>query len=129
MLDENRIKLMTRLASYEENEGKQAKRLSEYYRSDYVTLAMMKTAVYSTAAFGIAIGIYVLCNVEVFISEFYQTDFVDMAKRMASYYVAFLVTTVLIAYIVYSYRYTRAKRSLKVYMRALKRLLDMTGGR
>ena len=36
MLDEKRVKLMTKLALYEETQGKDDFKVSEYYRKDYV---------------------------------------------------------------------------------------------
>ena len=38
MLDEQKIKLMTKLAFYEKREGKEDFKISEYYRKDYVSL-------------------------------------------------------------------------------------------
>ena len=63
MLDERRIKLMTRMASYEDTEGKKMIPISHYFRSDYVGFNMAKTAVSVTIAFGIVLGIYIFCNI------------------------------------------------------------------
>ena len=38
MLDERKVKLMTKLALYEETHGKEDFKISEYYRKDYVGL-------------------------------------------------------------------------------------------
>ena len=35
MLDERKVKLMTKLAMYEETQGKEDFKISEYYRKDY----------------------------------------------------------------------------------------------
>ena len=38
MLDKEKVKLMTTLAFYEQNEGKEDFKINEYYRKDYVSL-------------------------------------------------------------------------------------------
>ena len=42
MLNEEKIKIMNRLAMYEQGEGKKYLPVSRYYRSDYIGLAMIK---------------------------------------------------------------------------------------
>lgn len=42
MLNEKRIRLMTKLARYESGEGKEELRIARYYRSDYIGLAMFR---------------------------------------------------------------------------------------
>ncbi len=125
MLDEERIRLMAHMTSYEGNEGNEDIVVSRYFKSDYVSLNILKTAACSTLAFLIGVGIYVLCNVEGFIEDFYHTDFMELARKVVSYYLVFLATYVVIAFIVYTYRYSKARRSVRIYQKALKRLLGM----
>lgn len=42
MLNEEKIKIMNKLAMYEQGEGKKYLPVSRYYRSDYIGLAMIK---------------------------------------------------------------------------------------
>ena len=42
MLNEEKVKIMTELAMYEEGEGKKYLPVSRYYRSDYIGLALIK---------------------------------------------------------------------------------------
>lgn len=48
MLDEKRVKLMTKLALYEETQGKDDFKVSEYYRKDYVGMHMICTFLWVT---------------------------------------------------------------------------------
>ena len=45
MLNEERIRLMTKMVCYEEGEGKEYMPVKQYYRRDYVSLEMLKTFV------------------------------------------------------------------------------------
>ena len=42
MLNEQKIKKMNKLAAYEAGEGKEHLAISNYYRSDYIGLALIK---------------------------------------------------------------------------------------
>ena len=64
MLSEERIILMTRMASYEQGEGKKNVRIGNYFRSDYIALQTLKAIVCAILVFGILFGLYVLCNFE-----------------------------------------------------------------
>ena len=122
MVDEERLKLMTRMASFEENEGKKSIPVTEFFRSDYVGFHVLLTAAYVTAAFLIITGVYIFCGMEGFLSDFYKTDFLQMGKDMLRKYLFFLCIYVFVSFVVYSYRYTKAKKSVRVYQKALKRL-------
>ena len=64
MLNEERIRLMTKMASYEEGEGKEYMPIKQYYRKDYVGLGMIKTFITSSIAFGILFLCWVLYDMD-----------------------------------------------------------------
>ena len=45
MLNQERIILMTKMASYEKNEGKKNDSIMNYFRGDYVWLQVMKSLI------------------------------------------------------------------------------------
>ncbi|MBR1893510.1 MAG: hypothetical protein IJ815_08270, partial [Lachnospiraceae bacterium] len=75
MLDKDKIILMTRMASYEATEGKKMIPIAEYFRSDYVGFNIIKSAVSVTLAFIVIVSVYLVCNADKFISEFYEANF------------------------------------------------------
>ena len=125
MVDEERLKLMTRMASFEENEGKKSIPVCEFFRSDYVGLHMILSAVYITIAFAIFMGVSIFCGMESYLSEFYRMDFVAFGKEILQRYIVVLGIYVLVSFFVYSYRYTKARKSTRTYQKALKRLSMM----
>ena len=125
MVDEERLKLMTRMASFEENEGKKSIPVCEFFRSDYVGLHMILSAVYITIAFAIFMGVSIFCGMESYLSEFYRMDFVAFGKEILRRYIIVLIVYVLVSFVVYSYRYTKARKSTRTYQKALKRLSMM----
>ena len=53
MLNNQKIKKMHKLALYESGEGKRHLAISNYYRSDYIGLALIKNFFLTTIAYGI----------------------------------------------------------------------------
>jgi len=122
MISEQRVKLMTRLAAYEQKEGKKNEEIGSYFRGDYISLQILKSVISATTAFLLIVGLFVLYDSELFLSDIYKIDILDYLKKLILYYFIFTGAYVLISYIVYAIRYRKAKRRLKVYFNNLKRL-------
>lgn len=124
MLNEDRIKLMTRMASYEENEGKRSMAIGKYFRSDYLSLQTIKSIISATLTFAIVLGILIFYNFEAVMKELYQVDLLAMGKQLLLAYVTFTGIYTVVSYLVHSYRYSRAKKSLKNYYAHLQELSE-----
>lgn len=125
MLNEERVILMTKMASYEENEGKKNVRIGKYFRGDYISIQVLKAVFCATIAYVIVFGLYILYDFETFMQDLYKMDLLLFAKDVLFYYVVTVVSYSIIAYAVFSYRYTKAKKSLKCYYQNLKKLNSM----
>ena len=122
MLNEERIKLMTRMASYEDNEGRKNVAVSRHFRSDYVSLQVIKAIICATIAYMIVCGAYIYYDFEEFMSNIYKIDLLDLAAKMLKYYMIFTVTYCVLVYIAFSVKYGKAKKNLKRYFNNLKLL-------
>lgn len=122
MISEQRVKLMTRLAAYEQKEGKQNEEIGSYFRDDYIGLQILKSVIYATIAFVLILALFVLYDSELFMTDIYKIDIMEYAKRLVFYYLGFTGIYVIISYIVYAIKYRKAKKRLKVYFNNLKRL-------
>ena len=125
MLDEKRIRLMTQMAAYEANEGKKDIAINGYFRGDYISFQLLKSALYATAGFALGVIMYILYDLETFLEDFYKMDVVEFFKSIIGKYVLVLAIYMVISYFVYSYRYSRAKRHIKKYRTQLKQLMQM----
>ena len=110
MLNEERIKLMTKMAAYEADEGKKNVAIGNYFRGDYIGLQVIKSIISATIAFVIVFGLFVFYDFEVFMSDIYKMDLLGFGR------------TVITAYLIYTYRYAKARKSLKMYYNNLKKL-------
>ena len=122
MLSEERIILMTRMASYEQGEGKKNVRIGNYFRSDYIALQTLKAIVCAILVFGILFGLYVLCNFEDLMENLYKMDLLAFAREVLTYLAVMVGGYAVLTYIVCTWRYARAKKSLKCYYHNLNKL-------
>lgn len=125
MLSEERIILMTKMASYESNEGKKNMAIGKYFRSDYIAIQVLKSILYGTIAFFIVFGLYILYDFETFMQDLYKMDLLAFARNILIYYAVSVVSYGILSYIVYSYHYAKAKKNLKCYYHNLKKLNTM----
>ena len=122
MINEQRVILMTQLASYEKGEGRKNVKIGNYFRSDYIAIQILKAVISATLAFGIVLALYVLYDFENFMQDLYKIDLFAFAWNIVTYYAAFVLGYAILTYIVCTWRYAKAKKSLKIYYHNLKKL-------
>ncbi|MBQ7480424.1 MAG: hypothetical protein IJT80_00940 [Lachnospiraceae bacterium] len=125
MLNEDRIELMTKMAAYENGRGRRDISVNEFFRGDYISFQVLKSALYCTVGFGLAVAMYILYDLEGFLTDFYKMDVEEFARGIATKYAVVLVAYLLISYCVYAYRFSRAKKHMKKYIAQLRELEEM----
>ena len=125
MLNEERVILMTKMASYESNEGKKNMAIGKFFRSDYITIQVLKAILSATICYGLCLALYIFYDFETFMQDLYKIDLVGFAKDVLKYYVVTVVAYGVISYVICSWRYARAKKSLKCYYNNLKKLYSL----
>lgn len=125
MLNEERIILMAKMAAYEENEGRKNVAIGSYFRSDYISMQVIGSMISGTVAFAICFALYIFYDFEVFMVEVYKMDLFAFAKNVLIMYLVAVIGYGMISYIIYSIRYSKAKKSLKNYYNNLKKLSSM----
>ncbi len=123
MVDEEKIKLMTQLAIYENGEGKKEIPISKYYKRDYVKYNMLKTVVMATVGYGlIALGV-VMINAESLLNKINDIDYVLVVYVLLASYLGFILIYCIASKIIYSKRYDRVKPNIIIYNHNLKKLI------
>lgn len=125
MIHEERVILMTKLQAYEDRGGKRDIGIAGYFRGDYIGSQILKSVICMTATAAILYAGYVFYNLEEFMKNLYQTDWIAYAGTMLTRYLVLVAGYALITYLVYAYRYTKAKKGLKKYYGGLKELSAM----
>ena len=68
MLDERKVKLMTQLALYDQTQGKEDFKISEYYRKDYAGVHILYTVLWVTIGY-----IAVMAKFPLFTADWFPT--------------------------------------------------------
>ncbi|MCR4924567.1 MAG: hypothetical protein K5931_11220 [Lachnospiraceae bacterium] len=113
---------MTKLAAYEAGEGKKDTNLNSYFRGDYMSFQIWKSAIYGTAGFCVYVALTILYDLENFLEEFYKMDMVSYFQDLLVKYAVVVSIYVVISYFVCLYRYTRGKKHVNRYLKALSEL-------
>lgn len=125
MINQDRLRLMTKMAAYEQNEGEKNIAISSYFRSDYIGLQIIKSVICGTIAYFILFGLFIYYDFETFMQDIYKMDLLGFGKTVLIYYAIFVVTYAVICYIIFSIRFYKAKKSTKKYYNRLKQLSAM----
>jgi len=122
MLNEERIILMTKMASYENHDGKKNMAIGRYFRSDYIAIQVLKAIICSTISFGVMFALFIFYDFETFMQDIYKMDLITFARNALLLYAGLVLVYSAVCYGVCTYKYSKAKKSLKLYYRNLKKL-------
>ena len=122
MLNEAKIKIMTKAAVFEEKQKKKALHINQYYKFDYVTYHIIKCVLGATVCYGLFVLMWVLYDAERLLTEFSVDRLFQLGEMVLLGYVAFALLYGIIAGLIYSARYDQAMKKMRPYMTNLKRL-------
>lgn len=122
MVDEERVRLMTKLAMFEKKEEANSLRIAKYYRSDYIGLALLKNFFAATIAYGFVFAAVFVIDMDDIMDTLNNLDFQPLIVNTIIGYIVFLLLYSLLTYILAAIRYRAAKKKTEQYEEALGRL-------
>lgn len=125
MLNNRKVRLMSRLAMYEQKEGKGDIRISKYFRADYVRLNVLKSVVAVTFGYLLILLLLVVYHSEYLIREAVTLDYQGMILRFVGIYIIILAVYCSLGTIGYMLRYRASRKKLAKYFRMLRRLRSL----
>lgn len=125
MVNEERVILMTKMASYEAGEGKRNMAIGQFFRSDYMAIQLLKALIGATLCYLMLFGLYIYYNLENLMEQMYEIDIWNFVSLVLKRYVIFAGVYLVIAYLVCSYKYSHAHRNLRRYYHNLKKLSSL----
>lgn len=125
MLNEEKIGLMTKLALYEQGEGKEAIESNKYSKKNYVSLKMINTAITITVAYFLIVALWILSKIDYFVEELVNIDLFNIGIMLLVMYVIVFILYMLISYVIYSVKYMKMQEMNKKYAERLKELYLM----
>jgi uncharacterized membrane protein len=125
MLNEDKIKVMNKLAMYEKTEGKKYLPVSKYYRSDYIGLALIKNFFLVTIGYILIVGAVGVYFGDYLMENIHKMDIMEIGIDIVLGYAIVLLIYTVLTYIQYSVKYHIAKKSVRGYYEELTRLEKM----
>ena len=122
MIDQQRVRRMAGMAAYEETDGKKDRRITSFFRADYLTRQILITILCDTAAFAIAAVMYAVYHFETLIVDVYNSDLKLLVLNVLMIYLAFMVLMIAVTIVVYMGRYSRARAHIRAYYHDLGQL-------
>lgn len=122
MLNEERVRLMTKLAAYESTQGEEDIRISSYYRKDYTSLNTLITILWLTVGYAILALLVVLGNLELVMKNLAMNKIIILGAIVVGAYFVLVVIYGVCASSFYRGKYNKAKQRVKQYYRDLSRL-------
>lgn len=122
MLNEDKIKVMTKLAAYEQGEGKEAIPIMQYFQGDYIVFNVIKTVISVTVAYAIIIVALCFAKGQYLMENIHKMSLEQLGGRVLFGYIVLVAIYVTAALIVYYRKYIKAKNSVKKHYNQLKKL-------
>ena len=122
MLNENRIRLMFRMASYEEKQGQEDLKISTYYRKDYTSMKTLATILWLTFGYALLILRLVVGFMDILMKNITLTKIFVMGAGVVIGYIVLLILYGFCSSQFYRKKYNRAKKRMRRYYRDLGRL-------
>lgn len=122
MLNENKVKMMTKMAIFEKNNEKDLICHTKYYKSDYVTYSMIKSLIAATVAFVLVVAMVAVYNLDYIVTNINNLDYSGIGLTLVWSFILFMVAYGAIAFFVYSRRYEKSRPEVKKYYSRLARL-------
>ena len=129
MLNEDKIRIMSRCAMYEKGQGKEDLAVNRYYQGDYVRLNTLKTLIGVTVGFVLCFGLYLVLRAEYYMENIVGMDLMAFARNVLMYYVIVLVIFAVISIVFYGWNYTDTQKRVRWYYQDLKALAEMDENR
>ena len=124
MVDEKKLRLMTRLVQTKKHESRKIFTGRAFYGSDYVAFRLITGILGLAVAYAVIVGLIILSQEDTVLRDITLTDFVTYLLRYVAIFAVLLV--VFILYIVFSSvsEYLKSKEGLEEYGKALKDVND-----
>lgn len=128
MPDQERIRLMTKLAILEKENGRELRRIEESYRSDYIGIPMLKNTLRVTAVFLVILAVWMVCNVDFVLNIFTEGQMKLLLLGILAAYVTIILITWIVTFLYASMEYYRVQSLEQKYQDLLKLLDERTPG-
>ncbi len=125
MVNKKKLRLMIKLARYENKEGRKALRLAKYFRSDYLGMELFKNFFWTTLGYCLGVMVVACYFMDYLMEHLHKMNLSVILTGLIGGYLIVLTVYSVCTYIKHTIRYSEAEASLEQYDRMLKQLEKM----
>lgn len=125
MLNEERVKLMTKMAAYEQKQGAEDFKISAYFRKDYASWNVVWTLIWVTIGYVILLALVAAICLEKLLEHLNMRDMIIMGAAVVIGYLLFLICYGIISSQLYKKRHDRARGRVKKFNKDLNLLIKL----
>ena len=122
MLNEEKIRWMTKASIYEKRQGRIDLGRNEYFMGDYVRLHLLKNGISLTIAYILLAGLYAVYKIEEIFDMAANMQLGLLLKEMLLLYIILLVIYTGIGIVYYSWQYQSSSKQVQKYYRILRHI-------
>lgn len=122
MINNEKIRLMTKLTVFEEKTGKDDIKLSQYFKTDYVRYGILRSWVSITVAYAFVLILILIYQSEYVIKEAVTLNYKLIGTYVLWVYIMLCIVYIFISLILYNLKYKKSRKHLVYYDKILKKL-------
>lgn len=125
LVDLEKVRIMTKLAAFEQKEEEDAIKTARYYQADYVRHELLKTLACVTIGYVCICVLGVLYQLEYLIGNATKLNYSQLFAELFGSYCIILVLYGISVSLGYAYQYHRARKKIKEYDKNLHTLRQL----
>ena len=125
MVNEAKVKLMTKMALYEKYDGEKDMKISEYYRKDYTSYHTIVSILWVTVGYALIIGVLGIAFMNDLMEKISTSFLIAMGAGVLIGYIVVVLVYGIISYGFYRRQHNQARQQVKKYNRDLIKLMKM----
>lgn len=122
MVNEEKIRIMTRLASYEKNVSEKEREEGGYFKSDYIRSHLLGTICSYTIAFLLLLVLIAIYHFDYLVSSVDMRELRSLILAAAAVYIMLMLGCIFFTITIYSGRYNQIQKKRKEYFSELRKL-------
>lgn len=125
MLNENKVRVMTKMAMYESGQGEEDIKINRYYKRDYVSFKTLVSVLWMTIGYVMIVALGVCVFSDEILEQISVNFIIAFVIAIVALYLALLLLYVVGASRFYKKKYLDARHRLKKFNHNLTRLNRM----
>lgn len=122
MVNEEKVRIMTRVARYENGIGDKVINEGRFYKTDYVRAHTLSVICNFSFAFILILVLIALYNIDYIFLNFVAINYAKLAFEILAPYVIIVFICTIISHMYFSRKYNNNRKVIKRYYMELKRL-------